>query len=93
MYRKRGGGCKIINDRGIHVSGVDAHLNEIIRKANFSEFVCVNLTNIHQRHLRGIDDYDSEDEEQEYEEVFEEVFEEVYEGNPIQSVSVVGVSQ
>lgn len=68
-YRKRNGSYKIVNDRGLHVSEVDTHLNDIMRKANFSELVSVKLTNIHQRPLQGADDTDSDSEVDEREEI------------------------
>ena len=64
-YRKKRGGCKVINDGGIQVSDIDLYLNEIMKKNSFSEFISVKLVNIHVRPVRGINDTDSEEEEDE----------------------------
>ncbi len=63
-YRKKTGGCKVINDGGIQVSDIDSYLNEIMKKNSFSEFISVKLVRIHVRPVRGINDTDSSDEEE-----------------------------
>ena len=60
-YRKRGGGCKVLNDRAIQISDVDLYLNKIMQKANFSAFLSVKMFDIHQRPLRSADSDDSDD--------------------------------
>lgn len=61
-FRKRGGGCKVVNDNAIQVSEVDGYLNEIMKKNNFKEFISVKITNIHQRPLHSADSDDSDEE-------------------------------
>lgn len=46
------------------MSETDAHLNEIMRKTNFKEFISVKITNIHQRTLRSADSDSSDDQEE-----------------------------
>lgn len=70
-YRKRGGGCKVLNDNAIQVSEVDSHLNGIMRKTNFGEFISVKMTNIHQRPLCSADSDDSDVEVEETDDVGE----------------------
>lgn len=64
-YRKRGGGCKVLNDNSIQISEMDLHLNEIMRRANFSSFISVRMISIHQRELHGADSDDSGNETEE----------------------------
>lgn len=64
-YRKRGGGYKILNDNSIQISEMDLHLNEIMRRSNFSSFISVRMISIHQRQLHGADSDDSRDETEE----------------------------
>ena len=71
-FRKRGGGCKVLNDTSIQVSDIDQHLNGIMRKPNFKEFLSVKMINIHQRPLRSADSDDSDDSGEETEEVEED---------------------
>lgn len=59
-YRKKGGGCKSLNDSSIQVSEIDCHLNDIMRKSNFHSFISVKMTNIHERPLCSADDTDSD---------------------------------
>lgn len=71
-YRKRGGGCKVLNDTSIQVSDIDQYLNGIMRKSNFRKFLSVKMIDIHQRPLRSADSDDSDDSGEETEEVEEE---------------------
>ena len=59
------------------MSETDAHLNAIMRKTNFKEFISVKITNIHQRTLRSADSDSSDDEENEQVENEEVVVHEV----------------
>ena len=67
-YRKKRGGCKVINDSGIQISDIDSYLNEIMKKNSFSDFISVKLVNIHVRPVRGINDTDSSDESEDEDE-------------------------
>lgn len=71
-YRKRGGGCKVVNDTAIQVSDIDQYLNSIIRKPNFSSFLSVKMINIHLRELHSAVSDDSDDCGEETEEVDED---------------------
>lgn len=66
-YQKKAGGCKVVNDNALQVSEVDTHLNEIMKKSHFGEFISVKLTNIHERPLQSAGDTDSSDDEEEAE--------------------------
>ncbi|CAM9381387.1 unnamed protein product, partial [Ectocarpus sp. 12 AP-2014] len=60
-YRKRGGGCKVLNDTSIQLSDIDLYLNRIMRKPNFSSFISVRMIDIHDRPLQSADSDDSDD--------------------------------
>ena len=68
-YRKRGGGCKVLNDTSIQISDIDLYLNRIMRKPNFSSFISVRMIDIHDRPLQSADSNDSDDSGEETEEV------------------------
>jgi len=61
-YRKRGGGCKALNDTSIQVSDIDLYLNRIMQKQNFSSFISVRMIDIHSRPIQSADSDDSDDE-------------------------------
>lgn len=61
-YRKRGGGCKVLNDTSIQISDIDLHLNKIMRRSNFSSFISTRMIDIHDRPLQSADDSDSGEE-------------------------------
>lgn len=42
-YRKKGGGCKVVNDTAVQVSDIDQYLNGIIRKSNYHSFISVKM--------------------------------------------------
>lgn len=52
-FRKRGGGCKVVNDTSIQVSDIDQYLNGIMAKANFHSFIGVRILEIHTRPLQS----------------------------------------
>jgi len=60
-YRKRGGGCKVLNDRAIQISDIDLYLNKIMQKPNFSSFLSVRMFDIHARPLQSADSDNSDD--------------------------------
>lgn len=64
-YKKKGGGCKVVNDTAIQVSDIDQYLNGIMRKSNYHSFISVKMISIHERPLQSAyseDDSDSGEE-------------------------------
>lgn len=61
-YRKKGGGCKVVNDRNIPVSETDRYLNSIINKNNFHSLLGVRMFDIHQRPVSSAMEEDSDDD-------------------------------
>ena len=58
-FRKRGGGCKVLNDTSIQISEIDLYLNKIMRRPNFRSFISMRMIEIHDRPLQSADDSDS----------------------------------
>ena len=83
-YRKKGGGCKILNDTSIQVSDIDVYLNRIMMKRNFDSFHSVKLISVHSRPLRSADEDDSD---------AETVDDTVDETTPVDSPPGVGLEQ
>lgn len=62
-YRKKGGGCKVLNDRNIHLSDIDSYLTTIVNKPNFHSLLGVRMVDIHHMPVSSIAAEDSDDSE------------------------------
>ena len=62
-YRKKGGGCKVLNDRNIHLSDIESYLTTIVNKPNFHSMIGVRMVDIHRMPAGSIAGDNSDDPE------------------------------